>query len=245
MTNLYFWLAAGAGLAILYSARRRVLRKIGRFLVVNDARSQCDAIVLLNGNISTRTYRAAALHRQTGAPILLARLADTEEVRLGVIPNISEATTELLRRRGVADSDIELLSSERWVAGTWAEAILLCERLRAKGCRSVVIVTDAFHTRRARWTFRKVLRDEGVLFTCAATPFSLRLVDNWWYSEYGVVQVIIEYIKFAHYHRLARAARHGTRPAETDLPEAEPLRRQATGEDEPASSAGGKSARRS
>lgn len=64
MTNLYLWLAAGAGLVVLYSARQRVLRKIGRFLLVNDAPPRCDAIVLLNGNISTRTYRAAALRQQ-------------------------------------------------------------------------------------------------------------------------------------------------------------------------------------
>jgi len=144
----------------------------------------------------------------------------------------------------VPADDIELLCSQRWVAGTWAEAILLCERIRAEGYREIVIVTDAFHTRRARWTFRNVVGDENVSFTCAATPFSLRLVDIWWRSEYALVQVFIEYIKFIHYHRLARAAGRAVPLVEADLPPAEPIRRQATGEDEPGNAAGGETERR-
>lgn len=230
MTSMYIWLAVLAGAAILYSARHWLLRKTGRLLVVNDGLPACDAIVLLNGNISTRTYRAVELHDMTGAPILVARLADTEEVRIGVIPNVTDATRELLLRRGVASRDIQVLTSDRWIAGTWAEAILLCARIRENGYRAVTIVTDAFHTRRARWAFQKVMRDDEVRFTCAATPYSLRLVDQWWRSEYGIVQVIIEYIKFVHYRRLQRAARRQGPPSESDLPPAGPLRREVAGE---------------
>lgn len=226
MTNVYIWLAVLGALVVLYSARHRLLRIPGRFLVVDDAPSACDAIVLLNGNISTRAYRAIELHNKTRAPILMARLADTEEVRLGVVPNITEATRTLLMRRGIADDDIQVLCSDRWIAGTWAEAILLCARIRDNGCRSVIIVTDAFHTRRARWTFRTIMRDDNVKFTCAATPYSLNLVDQWWRSEYGLVQVIIEYIKFVHYHRLRRAASVRGAPIELDLPPSEQTRRE-------------------
>lgn len=229
MTSAYIWFAVFGAIAILYSARYWMLRKIGRFLVVDDGSPACDAIVLLNGNISTRTYRAIELYNERRAPILIARLADTEEVRIGVIPNITDATRDLLLRRGVAGDDIEVLTSERWVAGTWSEAILLCDRIRESGYRAVTIVTDAFHTRRARWTFRKVIRDEGVAFTCAATPYSLNLVDQWWRSEYGVVQVIVEYIKFVHYQRLQRAARRRGPPSMLDLPQAGQARREVSG----------------
>ncbi|MDZ7839544.1 MAG: YdcF family protein [Gammaproteobacteria bacterium] len=230
MTSVFFWLAAIAAAAVLYSARYRVLRKIGRFLVVDDGQPSGDAIVILNGNISTRTYRAVDLYNRRRAPVLIARLADTEEVRIGVIPNISDATRELLRRRGVADDDIAVLVSDRWIAGTWPEAILLCDHIRRNGYRSVTIVTDAFHTRRARWTFRRVMGDECVVFTCAATSYSLALVDQWWRSEYGFVQVVVEYIKFLHYRRLARSAR-GDGPALEDLPPAAPVRQQVIGQD--------------
>lgn len=230
MTSVLIWLAAVAAVAVLYSARYRVLRKIGRFLVVDDGQPPWDAIVILNGNISTRTFRAVDLYKRRRAPVLIARLADTEEVRLGVIPNISDATRELLRRRGVADEDIAVLASDRWVAGTWAEAILLCDRIRREGYKSVTIVTDAFHTRRARWAFRRVMGDDSVAFTCAATPYSLALVGQWWRSEYGLVQVVVEYIKFLHYRRMGRRPGGGEGPSLEDLPSAAPVRQQVIGE---------------
>lgn len=231
MVSLYILLAVLAGLMVLYSARRRVLRTTARFLVVDDAAASCDAIVLLNGNISTRAYRAVDLHRRTGAPILMARLADTEEVRIGVLPNITDATRELLLRRGVPADSVQVMSSDRWIAGTWAEAMLLAERIRAARWPEVAIVTDAFHTRRARWTFRTVMRGEPVVFTCAATPFSLGLIDRWWRSEYGVVQVIVEYIKLIYYRLAYRKAWRRGPPSVQDLPSADTARRQVAGDD--------------
>ena len=216
-------------LLTLYSTRRLILRALARFLVVDDCRRPCDAIVLLNGNISTRTYRAVELYKRNRTPILMARLADTEEVRLGVIPNISDATRDLLSRLGVSEIDITVLSSDHWVAGTWAEAIILCAHIRARAYRTVAIVTDAFHTRRARWTLRKVMRDDNVEFFCAATPYSLGLTDQWWRSEYGVVNVIIEYIKFAHYQRMQHGVKRRPPPSETDLPPADETRRFVSG----------------
>jgi uncharacterized SAM-binding protein YcdF (DUF218 family) len=229
MTSVCIWLAVLGAAAGVYSARYWVLRKIGRFLVVDDDPVSCDAIVLLNGNLSTRAYRAVEVYNRYRAPILIARLADTEEVLLGVIPNISDATRELLIRRGVAAADIIVVTSNRWVAGTWAEAILLCARIRKSGYGAVTIVTDAFHTRRARWTFRKVMRDDKVEFACAATAYSLKLADQWWRSEYGLVQVFVEYIKFGHYRRLQHAAARRDPPAERDLPPLARTRREVTG----------------
>jgi len=231
MMSLYILAAVLASLIALYFARRRILRKTARFLVVDDAAASCDAIVLLNGNISTRAYRAVDLHRRTGAPILMARLADTEEVRIGVLPNITDATRELLLRRGVPAGSVQVMSSDRWIAGTWAEAMLLAEQIRDRGWREVVIVTDAFHTRRARWTFRTVMKGEPVVFTCAATPFSVKLIDGWWRSEYGVVHVIIEYIKLIYYRfAYGKASRRGP-PSVQDLPPVDMARRQVAGDD--------------
>jgi uncharacterized SAM-binding protein YcdF (DUF218 family) len=216
-------------LLVLYACRRQLLRGLAKLLVVNGAPSSRDAIVLMNGNISTRPYLAAKLYKDDPSPILIVRLADTEEVRLGVVPNVTDATRDLLVRLGVPDTAVTVLRSDRWVAGTWAEAILLCEHIRAADYRRLVIVTDAFHTRRARWTFRQVMRDDRVVFHCAATPFSLGLLDRWWRSEYGLVHVIVEAIKFAHYRRVHRRARRLQAPAESDLPPGAATRRLVSG----------------
>lgn len=229
MALAYFLPALIALLAVVYWGRRRILGALGAFLVIEETGRSCDVMLLLNGNISTRAYRAVELYKNRRTPIVLARLADTEEVRLGVIPNISEATRELLIRLGVRRSDITLLASERWVAGTWDEAILLCAHMRARGYRSAAIVTDAFHTRRARWTFRNVMRDDSIVFSCVATRYSVNLMDRWWRTEYGLVQVFVEYIKFLHYRHIHRGARHRPPPSEEDLPAAAEARRLVAG----------------
>ena len=91
---------------VLYAFRRPALRTVAGFLVSKDTdNGNCDAMVLMNGNISTRPFRTAELYQQYRVPILLARLADTEEVRLGVIPNISEATRNLLMKCDVAPGE--------------------------------------------------------------------------------------------------------------------------------------------
>ncbi len=225
MSFITLFLIFLAVLGVLYLARRPIFRTVGNFLISKDkAHEHPDAIVLMNGNISTRPFRAVELYKNHPAPILLARLADTQEVRMGVIPNISEATRDLLVKLGVSGAHIHLLKSDRWIAGTWNEAILHCATIRNHNFQKITIVSDAFHTRRARWTFRKVMRDNEVDFRCAATPYTLDVSKQWWRSEYGLVQVVVEYLKFLHYLRIERDARHKPAPVESELPTADEIR---------------------
>jgi uncharacterized SAM-binding protein YcdF (DUF218 family) len=215
----------------LFVIRRYLLRAIAKFLIAteNDP-SEFDAIVLLNGNISTRPFCASKLYKRCAAPILIARLADTEETRMGIIPNISQATVKLLHKLNVPAADVHLLESQHWVAGTWDEAILLLAYIRKMNYRNIIIVTDAFHSRRARWTFRRLSQDSGITFRCVATPFTLGIANQWWRSEFGLVQVFVEHLKFLHYRRLGFSLAKQGVPQETDLPLAKDVRRIILGE---------------
>ena len=210
-------------LALLYLARRPLLVALGQQLVAREPpHDRADAIVILNGNISTRPFRAAELYHEHPAPLWIARLSDTEEVRLGVIPNISDATCRLLVREGVPESAIRLVPSRRWVGGTWAEALVLAPGLRTAGTRSINLVTDTFHSRRAVWAFRRVL-GPACDIRCARSRFSQGLENQWWHSEYGLVQVVIEYLKFTHYWmQYRKRSDHGD---ESSLPDADLVRR--------------------
>ena len=216
-----------SALLIIYLLRQSLLRRVGSFLISEEPEVETyDAIIIMNGNISTRPFRAAELYKQRPAPIIIARLADTEEVRMGVIPNISEATRSLLEKLGIPSQDIHLLNSERWVSGTWGEAIMLCKCIRENGYKNITIVTDAFHTRRAAWTFRKIMQNNDVQFSCHITHYSKNLESQWWRSEFGLIQVINEYLKFIHYRRLAKTIRPNISPTESELPMADEVRAQ-------------------
>ena len=218
--------------ALAWLLRRPILRRIGGFLVSSEGNAeQSDVLILMNGNISTRPFLAEELYQDAQIPIVFARLADTQEVRMGVIPNISAATRELLIKSGVAEDHIHLLKSDRWVASTWEEAILVCSFMQTNGYRRGVIVTDAFHTRRARWIFRKLMPDDEYSFECLATPFSKKLSAHWWCSEYATIQVFQEYIKFLHYQWRWHFANRRRRPGESDLPLADDIRPLVIGRD--------------
>ena len=211
-------------LGLLYLFRRTLLRAVAGFLVVSpEAPQPCDAVVLMNGNISTRPYRAAELARENDCPVYLARLADTQEVRMGIIPNISEATQRLLIELGVPESQVRLVKSERWIGGTWDEALLLCPLLKADGHLRVSIVSDAFHTRRARWTFSKMASNPEMSFNTVSSRYSEGIRSAWWVSEYGLVQLVVEYLKLGHYAiRFLKAGKN--LPRESDLPMAREVR---------------------
>ena len=205
--------------------RRPILRRVGSFLVTSEGNPEvADVIVLMNGNISTRPFLASDLCKKAGLPIVFARLADTQEVRMGVIPNISAATRELLIESGVPEDHVHLLDSDRWVASTWEEALLVCDFMEKNGYRHGMIVSDAFHTRRARWIFRKLMPDDEYSFECVATPFSKKLSGHWWCSEYAMIQVFQEYVKFLHYQWRWHFANRQRRPVVSDLPLADDIR---------------------
>ena len=220
--------------ALTWLLRHPILRRIGGFLVSSEGNAeQSDVLILMNGNISTRSFLAADLYQDTRNPIVFARLADTQEVRMGVIPNISAATRELLIKTGVPEDHIHLLKSDRWVASTWEEAILVCNFMQINGYRRGLIITDAFHTRRARWIFRKLKPNDEYSFECVATPFSKKLSTYWWCSEYAMIQVFQEYVKFLHYQWRWYFANRHRRPVESDLPLADDIRPQVIGRDSP------------
>lgn len=218
-------------LGLLYAWRVPLLRRVGGLLVVEDPTDALDAVVLLNGGMSTRPYRARDLYREQRVPVLLARLADTEEIRLGVIPNISDATAELLRRLGVAPEHLCVASTGKWVAGTRDEAVVLCALIRERGYHRVALVTDAFHTRRARRIFRDVANDPSLEFLAVSSRFTAAVKDGWWRSQYGFVQVFTEYLKFVHYFYTIWWHRASLPATESDLPPADPVRRMVAGVD--------------
>ena len=65
--------------------------------------------------------------------------------------------------------------------------------------RSVMIVSDPFHMRRARWTFQKVLGDK-IEVQMAPVPFELTPYQRtWWKDQQSRQNVREEYSKFIYY----------------------------------------------
>lgn len=175
-------------------------------LIVDRPLEKADAIFVLAGSYTyrERTEKAAELFNQSIAPRIY--LTDDGEVS-GWAPN--EATNpsfvELARRllvaRGVPADRIVVLQPQ--VTGTIHEARLLSETARVAGLRSVLIVSSAYHTRRALWTFRRVFaeNEQSVEIGIASAPPGKQTPRPifWWLTPTGWNFVAGEYVKFAVY----------------------------------------------
>lgn len=185
----------------LWLARVRILAAAGRFLVDAEGAQQAGLILLLNGDLDTRPAAAAALWKQGLAPrIAIARSESSRAVQMGLVPNVTDLGIEMLLREGVPRTAIDEMPFPGGVTNTRDEARALHAWLRGHPARSIVVVTNAIHTRRARWIFSRELRDTGVRLFFHAVPDRRYSVDRWWDNEHGFLGVYNEYLKLVYYH---------------------------------------------
>lgn len=176
-----------------------------RALVVQAGPVQAEAIVVLAGSSTykERADEAARLFHEGRAPkIILTNdgLQSEWSSELQRNPFYVERAVEQLRRAGVPAENIETLPQV--VTSTYDEALLLREYVRAHGLRSVLIVTSAYHTRRALWTLRRVLKDEPVSIGLSAPPPGQQTPRplTWWWHIKGWRMVAGEYLKLVYYY---------------------------------------------
>lgn len=173
-------------------------------LIVRAELAEADALVVLagSGTYLERAQRAAQLFNEGRAPRILLT---NDGLRSGWSaaeernPLFAERAAAELRRRGVPGERIEIIAPV--VASTFDEAVLLREQATARGWRSLIVVTSAYHSRRARWTLRCVFHDSGIAIGLApAAPGQQAPAPAaWWLSALGWEMVPGEYAKMVYY----------------------------------------------
>lgn len=177
------WLAAGAG---------------------RPAAPKADALVVLAGSstYAERARKAAALFAEGRAPLvvltndnLVGGWSESEQRN----PLFVERAAGELRRAGVPREKIEIVW--RPVASTYEEAVRVREHAAERGLRSLLVVTSAYHSRRALWTFARVFRGAGVGVELEAVAPGEQSPGPaaWWLSGLGWRMVAGEYFKLVYY----------------------------------------------
>lgn len=175
-------------------------------LIVERPLAKADAILVLGGSSTyvERTQKAAEIYKNGVAPKIYltddggqSGWSRTEKRN----PPFVELARKSLIEQGVPAADVEIL--EPSVAGTIDEARLFSEKARAANLKSVLIVTSAYHTRRALATFQKILaeNEQSVELGIAAPPPGEQTPPPglWWLSPNGWKFVAGEYVKSAGY----------------------------------------------
>jgi len=189
-----------AAVVFLYALRTPVLRSVGDFLVVRDNLAAADAIVVLNGDPNSRPFEAARLFRQgLASEVWIARSEDSELSRAGVYPNTTDLAIAVLKKGGVPAGHVVQIETPGGVTSTFDEARALHEYVMSRSIRKIIVVTSAFHTRRAHWALRKEFRGTNTVLLMWPVPNPKYGADNWWRYEDGVIGLQNEYLKLLYY----------------------------------------------
>jgi uncharacterized SAM-binding protein YcdF (DUF218 family) len=165
---------------------------------------RADAVVVLAGSSTyvERTRLAAEVFEQGRAPIVVLTNDgqrggwSKEEERN---PLFVERAASELKARGVPASVVEVVP--KTVSSTYEEAQRLREYAEGRGLRSILVVTSAYQTRRARWTFERVFVGSGVAVSFEAVPPGDETPQplTWWFHAEGWRMVAGEYVKMIYY----------------------------------------------
>lgn len=175
-----------------------------RALMVQEPLTRADVIVVLGGSSSylERTRLAAQLFKEGRAPKIVLTNDNqqsgwsSEEQRN---PLFVERAAAALQRAGVPPEKIEALQEP--VESTHDEAVLLRRVATQRNLHAIIFVTSAYHSRRARWTLRRVFDASGVQIGIATAPPGEQTPTpgTWWLKGRGWNMVAAEYLKLGYY----------------------------------------------
>jgi len=179
----------------LYLIREPVLLAIGDFLVVQDELEPADVIHVIAGPDDRTDYAIQLYQQGYGKQIFFTGgwcvFHDYYHGQHGQ----ERALEQGVSPEAIAFDDLQVTS-------TYAEVVQLRDFITHSQApvRSVIVVSDPHHMRRARWTFWQVLGDE-IMVLMAPVPFDMSLYRRrWWTDEESRKYVKDEYLKMAYYY---------------------------------------------
>lgn len=171
-------------------------------LFIEKPLEKADAIFVLGGSsvYIERTQKAAELYKK-GVADKIFLTDDGERGGWSKIekrnPPFAELAKNELVKNGIPADKIEILQPQ--VTGTIYEARVLNDLVVSRKLESVLLVTSAYHTRRAFWICDKILRENGSQINLgvesAATGIETPPPQMWWLKLNGWNFVAGEYVK--------------------------------------------------
>lgn len=175
-----------------------------RLLIVRQPLDRVDAIVVLSGSATyrERVKHAASLFNAGRANRIVLtndNLKSGWSVAAQRNPYYHELAKEELIRAGVPAEKIEIILVP--IAGTHDEVNKLKDYCDKHDVNSILVVTSAYHSRRAMRTFRQVFRDSGkqIGMDPAEAGIETPAPSTWWLHRFGWATVANEYVKLVGY----------------------------------------------
>lgn len=168
---------------------------MGAYLVVSDTLRPVEAVVVLSGGGLTRRQDGIQYYKDQFAKHYV--LTETGET----VPELGLDYSKVLKveamNMGIPEDAI--LITEEHATNTLEEARAVRKLLEKSEIKSCIVITDPFHTRRARLIFRDAFRGSGMVMRVIPVRGHWYRSNTWWMSERGREATLKEYVKLIAY----------------------------------------------
>jgi uncharacterized SAM-binding protein YcdF (DUF218 family) len=166
------------------------LNEVAEGLIREDKLAKADVIVALAGDIRcNRERRAAELWRQGWADnVVVSGMSYVRGIHTG------EAARKYVMSLGVPGEKISMISE---TLNTRVEARALDELMRERGWNSAIIVTSAFHSRRATYTIERAAPGRSFYSSPVPTGSPEWTPRAWWSRRDDVYVTVREFAAWA------------------------------------------------
>jgi uncharacterized SAM-binding protein YcdF (DUF218 family) len=159
-------------------------------LIREDKLIKADVIVALGGDsLCNREKRAAELYHQGWANNVVV-----SGIKYPYGFHTGDAARAYVINQGVPEEKISII---RDTLNTRAEAKALDSLMRERGWNSAIIVTSAFHSRRAMYTVEKTARDRAFHSSPVPTGHPEWEPYAWWSRRGDVYLTVREFLSWA------------------------------------------------
>lgn len=179
----------------------------GRFLVREDPLEPADAIFVLAGARVSRWLEGVELYRAGHAPLVFLSPGRLERAEMALrergirVPTEGEIARDAILQLGVPAEAVRVLPGS--LDNTAHEAAALHAYWRTlppeRRPKRIIIVTAGYHTRRARFAFRREFDEAGVRLMVRASRFDEAEPARWWRHRADVRFVTSELQKLVLY----------------------------------------------
>jgi len=177
--------------------RAALLQGAAELWTVSDTVTRSDAVVVLGGGADMRAFVAAELYK-TGlvTRVLVSQVATNRSDRLLAIPGRSESNRMILQKLGVPDADIEMFGDMS--KNMKEEVVALRDWANRHDVSSIVIPTEIFASRRARWILNREFTGSSVRLEVPAFEPGYTRAD-WWKTDEGMIAFYSEIMRHLYY----------------------------------------------
>ncbi len=173
-----------------------LLNSVSRALVHEDHIVKSDAIVVLAGGNGSRIEAAAKLYQEGFG----------EKLFFSGFRVYPETYTSTLMKNYAIKLKVPAEKIITWIpdveVSTKGESVANLELLKNHNIKKIILVTSAFHTRRAKLLYEKAISELGydISILVYPAPDPLVPIDGWWKLRTGQKSIFFEYVKSIAYY---------------------------------------------